>query len=838
MRIAHRLPGGQWVWFSFCILISLACRTAFAGSREIVSFDPDWRFLLQDDSTAKESNFDDSSWRKLDVPHDWSIEGPAAATSPSGGAGGFFPDGIGWYRKHFTLSADDATKRIFIVFDSVMANSDVWINGFSLGHRPYGYVELNYDLTGHLNFGPDKPNVLAVRVDQHQQPASRYYMGAGIIGHVRLVITDPVHVEHNSAFVTTPEIAADHAVVNVKFTVDNQSDTARNISAKVSLIDPDGQPIQATAQPIASQAIDPEKSADFAENLTVTNPKLWDLDHPQLYRAQVTVLDGDSVLDNHETIFGIRTIKFDPATGFSLNGKNIRIQGVCLHADNSAFGTAVPAGVWERRLTALKQFGVNGLRTAHNPPSPAFLDLCDRMGFLVMDEMYDCWDVAKNRYDYHLYFDQWSLIDLHDTVRRDRNHPSIILYSAGNEIHDTPKAAESIRILTGLVKEFHADDPTRPVTQALLRPNASHDYDDGLADLLDVIGTNYRMSELLAAQQAKPARLLVGTENHLDDVAFLSQNAPLSGIFIWAGVDYLGESFRWPQMSSGAGLLDRTDLPKATAYQVATVWSSKPFVAIFRGAAVGRGGAGAGARGGRRGGTATTQGAVASATAPSPIDGDFGGPGGPGPSGAGAFAAFGRRGPTQDWTPTNLNAHPEPITIYTNCSKVDLTLNGAPVQGKMTTAPTGARMISVGFVSGVLKAVGYDASGNVIASDELHTAGPAMKIVLTADKSSVPNDWDDVSFIRATVVDADGVTVPSASNEISFQASGPGSIVAVDSADSAYHEPFNGTQRQAYGGICFAAVKSNAPQGQITITASAPGLADGSVTLAASPSVR
>ncbi|MGA2584981.1 MAG: glycoside hydrolase family 2 TIM barrel-domain containing protein [Tepidisphaeraceae bacterium] len=835
MRITHRLLCSQWVSLSFCILICVSCRTTSAGLRQIVSFDPDWRFLEQDANAAQEPEFRDANWRKLNVPHDWSIEGAAAATNPSGGAGGFFPDGIGWYRKHFTLSEDDASKRIFIVFDSVMANSDVWINGIFLGHRPYGYVELNYELTGHLNFGADKSNVLAVRVDQERQPASRYYMGAGIIGHVRLVITDPVHVEHNSAFVTTPEVAADHAVVNVKFTVDNQSDAARNISAKVMLIDPDGQTIQATAQPIASQSIDAGKSGDFSENLTVTNPKLWDLDHPQLYKAEVTILDGDSALDDHETIFGIRTIKFDPATGFLLNGKNIRIQGVCLHADNSAFGTAVPVGVWERRLSALKQFGVNGLRTAHNPPSPAFLDLCDRMGFLVMDEMYDCWDVGKNKYDYHLYFDQWSLTDLRDTVRRDRNHPSIILYSAGNEIHDTPNAVESIRILTGLVKEFHANDPTRPVTEALLRPNASHDYDDGLADLLDVVGTNYRMSELLAAQQAKPTRTLIGTEDQLGDVEILAKNPPLSGIFIWSGVDYLGEAFRFPQITGASGLLDRTDLPKASAYQVATVWTSKPFVAIFRGAPIGRGARG----GGRRGGAIpTTQEVVASTTAPSPIDGDFGAPGGPGPAGAGVFAAFGRRGPTQDWTPTNLDAHPETVTIYTNCPKLDLTLNGAPVQGNMTTTASGAKTMSIAFAPGVLKAVGYDASGNAVASDELHTAGPATKIVLTADKSSVPNDWDDVSFIRATVVDANGLTVPSANDEISFQVGGPGSIVAVDSADTAYHESFRGTQRQAYGGICFAVVKSNAATGEIIVNASAKGLTDGNVTLDAAPAVR
>jgi beta-galactosidase len=818
----------------FFAICAIACAPA-AAQRVVTSLDSDWRFINRDANAAQEPEFNDFTWRKLDVPHDWSIEGPFAQANPSGGAGGFVPDGIGWYRKHFSLADADSAKHFSVVLDSVMSNSDVWINGIFLGHRPYGYVELNYELTGHLNFGADKTNILAVRVDQERQPASRYYMGAGILGHVRLVATDALHFEHNSVFVSTPQIDAAHAVVHVAGTIvmqsDKQGDTLSQATVGITLTDPDGQPVTPTSLP-TSQMIGVQlgKSVAYSQDVTISAPRLWSLDSPQLYTAHVQINSISGSSDSEDVPFGIRTIKFTPATGFSLNGKNIRIQGVCLHADCSAFGAAVPTGAWERRLLGLKQFGVNAVRTAHNPPSPEFLNACDRLGVLVMDEMFDCWDVGKNKYDYHLYFDQWSLTDLRDTVRRDRNHPSIILYSAGNEIHDTPNAAASIRILTGLVNEFHANDPTRPVTQALLRPNESHDYTDGLADLLDVVGTNYRNSELLAAQQAKPTRTLIGTENHLEDVEFLAHNPPLSGIFIWAGVDYIGESFRFPQYTAGAGLLDRTDMPKASAYQVATVWLDKPFVHIVRGMAGGRGGFGRGGlgRGGR--GRATLP-------ATPPPGGDAPAPGAPGAfGGAGGFGGlpgFGR-GPTPDWTPANLQPHPETVTVYSNCPKVELTLNGTPIpSGPMT--PTGARTYTVTFAPGVLKAVGSDATGKPVATEDLHTAGPAAKIILTADKETLPNDWDDVSFIRASVVDADGLTVPSAADEITFATTGPGTVVAVDSADGSNTESFQARSRKAYAGTCFAIIKSSASNGQITVTATAKGVANGTVTLDATP---
>jgi beta-galactosidase len=478
----------------------------------------------------------------VDVPHDWSIEGPFAASNPTGGAGGFLPAGIGWYRKHFSLPADYSGRRVFIEFDGVMANSDVWINGMHLGRRPYGYVSFGYEVTKDLAFGKGKTNVLCVRVDNSGQPASRWYTGAGIYRHVRLVATDPVHCVKWSTHVTTPRITAADAAVRVQGTIVNQSQMTREIALEITIVSPGKKSagtISAKPQVVAAgQAI------DFQEEMLVSHPDLWQLDRPNLYQARVGIKSANAILDEETVTFGIRDAHFLAQTGFWLNGKNVKIKGVCLHHDGGAFGAAVPLRVWERRLERLRELGVNAVRTAHNPPAPEFLDLCDRMGFLVMDELLDCWTIGKTPYDYHLYFKDWFRADVRDTVLRDRNHPSIILYSAGNEIRDTTRADLAMNILGELVEIFHRNDPTRPVTQGLFRPNVSHDYDNGLADLLDVIGTNYRDSELLAAWELKPSRKIVGTEQRHDLATWLAarDHSQHAGQFLWSGIDYLGES--------------------------------------------------------------------------------------------------------------------------------------------------------------------------------------------------------------------------------------------------------------------------------------------------------
>jgi beta-galactosidase len=785
-----RLAGAA-VW-----LCLASCPAAADPVRQQIPLDAGWKFSLGDFDGANRPDFDDGTWRSLDVPHDWSIEGPFDRLNPAGGAGAFLPAGVGWYRQHFTLPTDLTGRRVFVEFDGVMANSDVWINDTHLGRRPFGYVPFRYELTGHVKLGA--ANVLSVRVNDADQPASRWYSGAGIYRHVRLIVVDPVHIDQGGLFVSTPKVAADQAVVHVQTTVVNQSGSDQEASVQVELFDGQGRSV-GTAE-TTPQTIAPRQIVDFQQDLAVASPQLWNLDHPNLYSAVARVRVAGMALDDSRVTFGIRDAHFEPATGFWLNGKNLKIKGVCLHADGSAFGTAVPLDVWERRLKILKGLGANAIRTAHNPPDPGFLDLCDRMGFLVMDEMFDCWTVAKNIADYHLYFEDWSKLDTRDTVRRDRNHPSIILYSAGNEIHDTPNAELSKRILSGLVAVFHANDPTRPVTQALLRPNASHDYDDGLADLLDVVGTNYRDAELLAAHAAKPSRLIVGTEIHQDREAWLAlrDNAPYSGQFLWAGIDYLGESPIWPLVSSNAGLIDRTGAPHPMAYERQSWWSETPVVHIVRRVRAAR---------------------------PRVTD-----------PGYTTVADNYRLRPPElfaDWTPANAAPHDENVEVYSNAEQVELFLNGQSLGSKPLPPDASPRVWKVAFAAGSLKAVAFN-QGQAVATDELRTAGPAAKIVLDSDHPSLPFNFDSVATVSAEVVDANGVLVPTAEDPITFQITGPGVIAAVDSGDHDSHEPFHAAQRRAFQGRCVALIKASAASGQITLSASAPGLAGAAVAIAAS----
>ncbi len=745
-----------------------------AAPRVTIPFDTDWRF----------SHGDESASRTVTLPHDWAIEGPFDEKNPSGWAGAFLPAGVGWYRKQFTLPAGTAGRRVFVEFDGVMANSEVWINDVSLGKRPYGYVSFRYELTAHLAPGA---NLLAVRADNSRQPASRWFPGAGINRHVRLIVTDPVHLDQWATFVTTPKVTAAEATVKVATSVVNQSAAPHTVFVDFTAA---GKSAQTKPQTIA-----PGKSADFEAEIAVANPKLWGLEPQELYTATAKVREGKNTLDDESVAFGIREARFDADTGFWLNGRNLKIKGVCLHADGGAVGTAVPLDVWQRRLTALKKIGVNAIRTAHGPVAPEFLDLTDRMGFLVMDEMFDQWTVAKNPYDYHLFFREWSHIDTRDTVRRDRNHPSVIIYSAGNEIHDTPQGELARGILKGLVETFHTADPTRPVTQALFRPNVSHDYDNGLADLLDVVGQNYRENEILAAHQQKTSRKILGTENTHDRRAWLAlRDSPAyAGQFIWAGIDYLGEGRMWPYISNSFGLLDRTGTIKPMGWERASWWSTEPVVHITRRVA---------------------------ARVMAPTD--------PG------YEAARRQTQTlfDDWSPANREPHTENVEVYSNCQEVELLLNGKSLGAKPLPQDAAPRNWRVEFAPGKVEALCRN-QGKVAAVSDLRTAGKAARIVLSIDKLKLPFTWDSVAYVDASVVDENGIMLPTAADKITFAVDGPGVIAAVDNADITSHESFQATDRSAFQGRCIALVKASRDQGRITVKASAAGLAVGSITLEA-----
>jgi beta-galactosidase len=763
-------------------------------ARIIQPFDTGWMFRPGDAPGAEQPMFDDASWRPVDVPHDWSIEGVPVQDAAVERGGGYRPSGVSWYRKRFSLPAGFALRRVFVEFDGVMANSEVWINGNRLGRRPSGYVSFVYELTGFVKVGDGQSNLLAVKTDTTVQPASRWYTGQGIYRHVRLVVTAPARIEPWGLSVSTPTVETDRALVRAHARVTNGGESSRDLTVRITLLDPDGH-AAGTSETLA-RPVRVGETVGFTQDISVAKPQRWDIAQGRLYRAVAQVWADGVLLDDELVAFGIRDTRFEPATGFWLNGRNVKIKGVCLHHDGGAVGAAVPIRVWERRLERLRTLGVNAIRTAHNPPAPDFLDLCDRMGMLVMDELFDAWTVGKPHAErgYNVHFTEWWEADARDTIRRDRNHPSVILYSTGNEIHDTPEPALAKSILAKIIGVIREQDPTRPITQALFRPNVSHDFDNGLADMLDVIGVNYRDDELVAAQRAKPGRRIIGTEQRHELATWLvaRDNPQHAGQFLWTGVDYLGEA-DWPFVANSAGLLDRTDVPKPRAYQRQSWWSDQPTVHIAR-------------------------------NEPGLADSDP------------------RRDPgfdrTCDWTPRDPATYKEAsVEVYSNCEEVELVLNGRSLGAKPLPADASPREWTTPFEPGTIRAIGR-ISGKIVASDELRTAGVPARLVVETDRDTIASHWDDIAHVTVTVVDEHGILCPWADDLVTFTLDGPGTLVAVDNGDRTSHDAFQTVRCRVFQGRCLAIVRANASSGRITLKASAPGLAGAAVTIGATPGPR
>jgi beta-galactosidase len=760
---------------SFLLTSLMALLLSATLHAQPTNIDATWRFNLGDTTGAEKPDFNDAAWRSLNLPHDWSIEGDYNQANPTGRGGGYLPAGIGWYRKSLVIPASESGSRIFLTFDGVMSNSQVWINGQLLGKRPYGYVPFTYELTGKVNF--DKPNTLAVRVDNTAQPASRWYAGAGIYRHVSLSFLNPIHMDQSSVYITTPQVSSDKATVNIQSTVFNQSKKAEKITVQTRVMGSDGKNFE-TAETALSVAAG--QKADCKQFVTVLNPVRWDIEAPNLYQAVTTVRSGKTVLDEQTNTFGIRDFRFEAATGFWLNGKNLKLYGVCLHQDAGALGIAVPSSVWKTRLETLKSIGVNAIRTAHNPMEPAFYDLCDQLGFLVMDETFDTWTASKpsGTQGYNLYFNDWWAADIRAMITRDRNHPSIVLYSAGNEIRDRLNSDEGRQRFLQQRDLIHQLDPTRPVTMALFRPNEMQVYTNGFADLLDVLGQNYRETELIAAHTDKPERRVIGTENGHDRNTWLAlrDNPFMAGQFLWTGIDYLGEA-NWPEISHSAGLLTRLGEMKPSGYQRQSWWSSKPMVKMVR-----------------------------------------------------AEDNMGKGALVMDWTPIDFGTYDEAyVTVYSNCDEVELFLNGESKGKQVLHEDASPRFWNIGFDPGILKAVGSN-KGQIVASDEYKTAESAVKVLLTCNRSTLKNDWNDIAFVKATLVDAKGERNPNANPKLTFTLTGPGVIKAVDNGDILSHEKYASNVRTPFKGEAVALVQATGA-GKITVTVSAEGVEGSSLTM-------
>jgi beta-galactosidase len=568
--------------------------------RTIQDFNDGWLFNYGDAAGADAAAFVDTAWRHLSVPHDWAIEGPNppadpfSQNAPSTGRGAYLPSGIGWYRKHFTLAQSLSGSKVFIEFDGVMANSTVSVNGTPIGNQPCGYTSFRYDITSSVKFGTTD-NVIAVKTDTSLQPSSRFYAGAGIYRHVHLIATNPVHIDQWATYVNTPAPTTTAATVKVTTTVVNSGSASASVSLQGIVSDPSGKalaPVSAAAQTIAAGA-----SANFAFDVPVANPQLWDLKTPNMYQLVTNVLVGGATVDDDVTPFGIREIKFN--AGMTINGKSVKFQGAALHQDYHGLGMAAPQRAIQRRLAQLKALGINAIRTAHDPPNPDFLDLTDRMGLLVLDEFFDTWVAHKysDNGDFATYFSKtataptgapavpgtatgatWYQVVVAGVVARDRNHPSIALYSTGNEIRDS--ISTRTPILTKMVSIIKALDPNRAVTQALFQPADSGDTTGATVGLLDVFGGNYRTAEVIGAMADSPTKSGVLTEMGTETTtwASITANPGLTGLFMWLGSDYLGEApDEWPGTqgygpATARGLQDAVGTARQIGYDWQKIW--------------------------------------------------------------------------------------------------------------------------------------------------------------------------------------------------------------------------------------------------------------------------
>lgn len=797
-------------------LVTLLAAALLAGSalaqRQEQLLDSGWRFSKSDAGAAMNPAFDDSGWRAVRVPHDWSQDEPLRAEHGSGN--GYAAGGVAWYRRTFTVDAAQQGRVARITFDGVYDHAQVWINGQYVGGRPYGYSSFQFELTRYLKTD-GSPNVLAVRVDHSRQTDSRYFTGSGIYRNVRLSFTDVLHIAPWGTYVTTPQVSAARADVKAEAELVNAAASARQFTLKAELLAPDGR-VVVTRETTARLAAGEHRT--LAQALTVDRPQRWSLATPALYTLRQTVLVQGKAIDQTSTPFGIRSFRFDANTGFSLNDEPLKLKGVCLHHDAGSLGAAVPASVLERRLQQLKDIGVNAIRTSHNPPAPELLDLADRLGLLVQAEAFDEFTPTKNKWidgwnvgvpgrqGYGEQFAEWSVRDIEDMVRRDRNHSSIVMWSVGNEIDypndpfshpvlgakyrpTAPPASDLVRWGKPLVDVVRRMDPTRPVTAAM----ASVEMSDavGFGDLFDVAGYNYQEARYAADHAKYPKRVIYGSENRHDYRAWaVVRDTPwISAQFLWTGFDYLGEAGRWPQRAADFGLFDLAGFMKPRGAFRASLWSDRPVVYLAAATA------------------ATTQ--VASASG----------------QGTPLLDQHKRAKVAEHW---NWPAgEPMVVSAYANTPEVQLWLNGRPVgTQKAADAVEGVLSWTLPFEAGELKAVGLK-DGQPVAEFKLQTAGAAAGIEL----QRVASGKDGVEQVIFFVVDARGHRVPDAAPRLRFEPVGALEILGIGNGNLADVDDPRDAEHAAFEGRGLAVLRRTDNTQPARLRVSAPGLAPAELAL-------
>ena len=832
------------------ILIAITgCKKSdMAKSPRTISFDQEWRFLKGNPSGAESPSFDDSKWRSLDLPHDWSIEdlpgqkedsvvGPFSKASVCKMCTGNTVGGTAWYRKSFTISRADMNKTAYLQFDGVYMNSDVWVNGKHAGNHPYGYTSFWYDITPFLN-PAGQQNIIAVQV-KNEGFNARWYSGSGIYRHTWLTLVNPVHIAPWGVFITIPAVSEKNASVDIVTNVTNSNKQDSHVTLTVKLTDPSGAPAGTSSIESLLQA---GKSVELKQGVTVDNPALWSLENPNLYNAQVEVLVNKKVEDNLMISFGIRTIHFDTQTGFTLNGKTIKLKGGCFHHDNGPLGSAAIDRAEERKIELLRKAGFNAIRCSHNPPSPFLLDACDRLGMLVVDEAFDMWEKSKMAMmkmmfapkgsksvtvdDYSKFFKEWWQKDIQSMVLRDRNHPSIIMWSIGNEIMEAADTS-GLRIATNLSKEVRKYDPTRAVTEAHVDIGASLGGKSTWEEraphiaLLDVVGYNYAYAIYREDHKKHPERIIFASEfmppKSLENWQSVETLPYVIGNFSWTAMDYLGEAGTgvsrlvdiapagagsnpmaqmmqffsmdsWPMFINFQGDLDIIGNPKVPYYYQHVVWREQKMAMFVH----------------------------------KPI-----------PKGKKEITSpWGFPDELKSWSWEGHEGEKMQVNVYTRSKLVKLELNGKPV-GEQTVDDSKSITASfeLPYEPGTLTARSFD-NGIETASEIIRTVGKPAAIRLNADRSSIRADRNDLSYVMAEIVDAEGNVVPYADNiVVNFEISGNGEIAGVGSGSPTDMSSFQKPYKKSWQGRCLAIVRPETTPGKISIKATSEGLKENNLEI-------
>jgi beta-galactosidase len=798
--------------FVFIILVLLNGIGSLA-QRTIIDFNNNWKFFLGDTAIAKEPGYNGNNWRTLNLPHDWSIEGEFSEKHPGTPNQAALPTGIAWYRKTFTLPATANDKNVFIEFDGIYRNSEVWINGHYLGKRPNGYISFGYDITPYCNPGAAQ-QVIAVKVDNSLQPSSRWYTGSGIYRNVRLVVANKIAIDRWGTFITTPNISKYVAIINIQATVNNGTGKEGWGSLYTDVYDASGKLVSKGNATFNGAPGWPAKQSTYTYSAAINAPKLWSVETPYLYKAVTRVVVNGKTVDEYVTPFGIRSFDFDVQKGFSLNGKPTKILGVCMHHDLGALGAAVNVRAMERQLQILKGMGCNAIRTSHNPPAPEFLDLCDKMGFLVMDEAFDMWRKKKNKFDYNIDFEKWHKQDLEDQIKRDRNHPSVFIWSIGNEIREQFDST-GIPITKELVSIVKQLDTTRPVTSALTETDTTKNF-IYQANALDLMGMNYNQQLYPDFLKKYPGKKFLATEtmsalasrghydmpsdsirfwplkgqkfvekgnpdysvSAYDHVAaywgstheqtwkIIKQHEFLSGLFVWSGFDFLGEPvpYPWPARSSYYGIIDLAGFPKDAYYMYQSEWTSKTVLHLF---------------------------------------------------------------PHWNWA---SGKEVDVWAYYNNADEVELFLNNRSL-GVRKKQPLDLHVQwRVQYEPGTLKAIARK-NGKIVSVRTTNTAGKPARLELVPDRKILHADGKDLSFVTVRIVDKNGNLVPDAANSLTVEIAGEGVLAGMDNGYPASLESFKTPSHKAYNGLCLAIVQTKSTAGPIRVTIHSPGLPSGTILL-------